>query len=134
MRIVIETPKYSFIKYRKEGSRFKKEFISPIPAIFNYGFVEGSMSADGMETDVIVIGPRLNRGDVIERDHFDGVVKCIDDSIEDDKMIIYSGGSFSGTLYSFYFHLYAAFKFFRYLFVQRRLALCRFRGIELFRN
>ena len=72
MKIVIETPKYSFLKYRKDGSQFKTEFFSPIPTLFNYGFVDESLNEDGMETDVIVIGPRMRRGTVIESSHFDG--------------------------------------------------------------
>ncbi|WP_406660736.1 inorganic diphosphatase [Methanolobus sp. ZRKC3] len=131
MRTVIETPKYSFAKYHKEGSQFKKEFISPVPAIFNYGFVEGSLSADGMESDVIVIGPRMDQGTIIEREYFDGMIRFIDDSLEDDKRIVYVSGFFSKSLYSLYFHIYSVFKFFYYLVKKRRFALCRFKGIEI---
>jgi inorganic pyrophosphatase len=130
MRIVIETPKYSFLKYRKEGSQFKTEFISPIPVLFNYGFIDKSLSEDGMETDVIVIGPAMHQGDVLDRNHFDGVVRFIDDSVRDDKHIIYIGGFFSKSFFSFYFRLYALFKSALYLLHKRKLCTCRFEGIE----
>jgi inorganic pyrophosphatase len=130
MRIVIETPKYSFRKYRKEGSQFKTEFVSPIPTLFNYGFIDGSMSEDGMETDVIVIGPAMRQGDILVRDHFDGIVRFVDDSLRDDKNIVYIEGFFSKPLLSFYFRLYALFKSVLYLFRKKRLCVCRFEGID----
>jgi len=130
MRIVIETPKYSFRKYQKEGSQFKTEFVSPIPTLFNYGFIDGSMSEDGMETDVIVIGPAMRQGDVLERDHFDGIVRFVDDSLRDDKNIVYIEGFFSKPLFSLYFRLYALFKSVLYFFRKRKLCICRFEGID----
>lgn len=132
MRIVIETPKYSFSKYRKEGSQFRKEFISPIPTLFNYGFIDDSMNEDGMEIDVIVIGPVMRQGDVMEISHFDGVVRFVDDSLRDDKHIVYLEGSFSKTFFSFYFWLYALFKSVLYLVSRKSLCTCRFEGIDLY--
>ncbi|TGC09699.1 inorganic diphosphatase [Methanolobus halotolerans] len=130
MRIVIETPKYSFLKYRKVGSQFKTEFFSPIPTLFNYGFVDGSLSEDGMEIDVVVIGPRMRKDTVIERFHFDGIVRFVDDSVQDNKYIVYIEGHFPVILFSFYFRLYALFKFFLYLLFKRKISKCRFEGIE----
>lgn len=130
MRIVIETPKYSFLKCRKVGSQFKTEFFSPIPTLFNYGFVDGSLSEDGMEKDVVVIGPRMRQGDVLERSQFDGVVKFVDDGVQDDKHIIYLDGPFPIGLFSFYFRLYALFKFFLYLVFKGKVSRCRFEGID----
>ncbi|SFM80199.1 inorganic diphosphatase [Methanolobus profundi] len=130
MRIVIETPKYSFFKYHKEGQVFVKEFLSPIPTIFNYGFIEGSLAADGMEKDVVVIGPPMPQGHVFDVSEIDGVVRFIDDSLEDNKEIICSGGFYSKPLFYFYFHLYAAFKVMYYLLFKKRITHCRFLGIE----
>ncbi|WP_407355541.1 inorganic diphosphatase [Methanolobus sp. WCC5] len=129
MKIVIETPKYSFFKYYKNGSHFEREFISPIPTIFNYGFIQGSLADDGMEKDVLVIGPRLDQGIVLEVSRTHGVVKFIDDSVEDDKEIVCMGGFFSGPVFCCYFHLYAAFKMIYYFFMKRKMTTCRFKGI-----
>ncbi|WP_340820432.1 inorganic diphosphatase [Methanolobus sp. WCC4] len=134
MRILIETPKYSFSKYHREGPVFIKEFMSPIPTIFNYGFIEGSLAADGMEKDVVVIGPRMEQGTVFEVSGTDGVIKFIDDSVEDDKEIILSGGLYSKPLFYFYFHLYAAFKIAYYLLVKRKISRCRFGGIVWYKE
>jgi inorganic pyrophosphatase len=132
MDIVVETPKYSFFKYHKEGSHFEIEFFSPLPSIFNYGFVKDSLGADGMENDVIIIGPRMAQGSIIKRDCFDGVVKFIDDSLNDDKQIIYLSGFFSKSLYLLYFHLYVVFKIIYYLIVKKKFAVCKVEGIKMF--
>ncbi|MFY9200420.1 MAG: inorganic diphosphatase [Methanosarcina flavescens] len=130
MKIIIETPKYSFWKYNKTEKGYEKVFFSPLPTIFNYGFVEGTKSADGMEEDVIVIGPRLPKGSTLERETFDGVVKFLDNSMRDDKRIIYISGFRSSVLLAYYFRLYALFKVFLYIFREGKLTKCRFEGIE----
>ena len=56
MKIIIETPKYSFWKYNKTEKGYEKVFFSPLPTIFNYGFVEGTKSADGMEEGKTLMG------------------------------------------------------------------------------
>lgn len=129
MKIVIETPKYSFFKYNRKGSQFVREFFSPIPVIFNYGFIEGSLADDGMEKDVVVIGPRMPQGSVLEVSRADGIVRFVDDSLEDSKEIVCLGGFFSKPLFYFYFHLYATFKFAYYLILRRKITYCRFQGI-----
>lgn len=134
MKIVIETPKYSFFKYNKKGSDFIREFLSPIPTIFNYGFIEGSLAADGMEKDVIVISSRISQGSVLEVSKTDGVVKFIDDSLEDNKEIICLGGYFSKPVFYFYFHLYATFKVMYYLILKRKMTYCRFQGISWYKG
>ncbi|MEZ5334019.1 MAG: inorganic diphosphatase [Methanolobus sp.] len=134
MRIVIETPKYSFFKYNKKSSQFVREFISPIPTIFNYGFIEGSLAEDGMEKDVVVIGSRMPQGSALEVSETDGVVRFVDDSLEDNKEIVYLGGFFSKPVFYFYFHLYATFKFMYYLILKRKITYCRFQGISWYGN
>ncbi|AKB47553.1 MAG TPA: inorganic diphosphatase [Methanosarcina vacuolata] len=130
MKIVIETPKYSFWKYNKTENGYERVFFSPLPTIFNYGFVEGTESADGMEEDVVVLGPRLSKGSTLKRDAFDGMVKFLDDSVRDDKKIVYISGFRSSVLIAYYFRLYALFKVFLYAFREGRIATCRFEGIE----
>jgi inorganic pyrophosphatase len=131
MKIVIETPKYSFSKYRKTENGYERAFFSPLPTIFNYGFIEGTESPDGMEEDVVVLGPRLPRGSTLERECFDGIVMFLDDSIRDDKRLVYITGFCSPALLAFYFRLYALFKTFLYAFHEGKITRCRFEGIIL---
>jgi inorganic pyrophosphatase len=131
MKIVIETPKYSFSKYRKTENRYERAFFSPLPTIFNYGFIEGTKGPDGMEEDVVVLGPRLSRGSTLEIENFDGIVKFLDDSIRDDKRLVYISGFCSPALLAFYFRLYALFKTFLYAFREGKITKCRFEGILL---
>jgi Inorganic pyrophosphatase len=133
MKIIIETPKYSFWKYNRTEKGYERAFFSPLLTIFNYGFIEGTKSADGMEEDVVVLGPHLPRGSKLERESFDGIVKFLDDSVRDDKKIVYVSGFCSPVLLAYYFRLYALFKVFLYAFRERRISKCRFEGIE-FRN
>ena len=131
MRIIIETPKYSFWKYCRTEKGYKRAFFSPLPIIFNYGFIEGTLSPDGMEEDVVVLGPRLSRGSTLERESFDGIVRFLDNSIRDDKKVIYLSGFYSPLLIAFYFRLYALFKVCLYAFQERKITICRFEGIVL---
>lgn len=131
MKIVIETPKYSFSKYKKTDEGYERAFFSPIPTIFNYGFIEGTTGPDGMEEDVVVLGPRLPRGSTLEREGFDGIVRFLDNSIRDDKRLVYISGFRSPVLLAFYFRLYALFKVFLYACREKKLATCRFEGIIL---
>lgn len=134
MKIVIETPKYSFWKYQKTEEGYERAFFSPLPTIFNYGFVEGTIGPDGMEEDVVVLGPRLPRGSTLEREDFDGMVRFLDNSIRDDKRLVYISGFRSPTLLAYYFRLYALFKIFLYACCEKRIATCRFEGIILERS
>lgn len=131
MKIVIETPKYSFWKYQKTDNGYERAFFSPLPTIFNYGFVEGTTGPDGMEEDVVVLGPRLPRGSTLERENFNGTVMFLDNSIRDDKKLVYISGFRSPVLLAFYFRLYALFKIFLYAFREGKISRCRFEGIVL---
>ncbi len=131
MKIIIETPKYSFFKYHRIGEEFKEVFFSPIPTIFNYGFIEGTQGPDGMEEDAVVLGSRLAQGCVIERDHVDGVVRFLDDGVRDDKQLIHLSGICSIPVLSVYFRTYAFYKILLYLILEGRVARCRFKGIEM---
>lgn len=136
MKIIIETPKYSFFKYDVVGSgAFKKVMVSPIPTIFNYGSIVGTRAQDGMAVDVLVIGPRMRQGTIIERDDskkFDGVVHFIDDAKVDDKMIVYVSGCKNKSVLSLYFRMYALYKKFLYLLSKRKRTECRVSGIEFY--
>lgn len=130
MKVVIETPKYSFFKYNKSGDHYQKVFFSPLPTIFNYGYIEGVKGADGMEVDAVVLGPRMAQGTVIEFSHCYGVVRFVDDSTKDDKYLFYISGYRSPQLLSCYFRIYAVFKTLIYLLSERRISECKFLGLE----
>ena len=132
MKVRIETPKFSFFKYQKVDDGYKRVLFSPIPTIFNYGFIEDTLGDDGMEEDAIVLGPRLAQGTMVNLTSPGGVVRFVDDSVQDDKKVFYLGDRYSEKLFGLYFRMYALFKRFRYLAFERRIAECRFEGIELF--
>lgn len=87
IEIEIETPRFGFIKRRSSGGI---DFISPIPSLFNYGFVPGTLAADGDPWDALLLGPRRARGQrVISRVR--GRVAFIDAGDRDDKIVCKSG-------------------------------------------
>lgn len=57
--VVIEAPRFSFVKRRADG---RVDFVSPLPCPYNYGSIPGRVSEDGDPLDAIVLGPRLARG------------------------------------------------------------------------
>jgi inorganic pyrophosphatase len=84
-RILIEVPKGGFIKRElHEGSRI--DFISPLPSPYNYGCIPDVPGQDGDPLDVVVLGPRLKAGQIIEREIV-GVVRFWDAGLPDDKLI-----------------------------------------------
>jgi inorganic pyrophosphatase len=58
--VLIESPRWSLVKRRSDGS---VDFISPVPCPYNYGSIPGFVSDDGDPLDVVVLGPRLRRGE-----------------------------------------------------------------------
>lgn len=132
MKVVIETPKYSFFKYNRSGDHYVKVFFSPIPTIFNYGYIEGIKGPDGMEVDAVVLGPRMAQGTVMEFSCCQGVVRFMDDSVKDDKYLFYIDGFNSSQVISLYFKVYALFKTFVYFISKKRMSECKFLGIEEF--
>jgi inorganic pyrophosphatase len=131
MKIVIETPKWSFRKIEKTEDGFKLAFISPIPTPFNYGFIEGTLGEDGAPLDVIVLGRRvdswthLNLGII-------GRVDFIDDGKGDDKYIATLDGKKHETAILLFFTLYTVAKFFLGLILYRSWTTNRFNGVEWF--
>jgi len=131
--IIVETPKWSFAKYRFDGKKFSAEFVSPLPTPFNYGFVPGTAGTDKMPKDAIILGKKLAQGEEVELSPL-GEVRFTDDGAEDNKTI-YSNRGRIRTLDKIKIHLffatYAIFKTTRYLAKNHKLAKCRYRGIEL---
>ncbi|MFL5343708.1 MAG: inorganic diphosphatase [Hyalangium sp.] len=81
--VLIETPRWSFVKRRADGSI---DFISPVPCPYNYGSIPGFQSDDGDPLDVVVLGPRLRLGERL-RVPVVGVVDFIDAGRGDPKVI-----------------------------------------------
>ena len=132
MRIVVETPRWSFVKYRLTDGKAVRELVSPLPNLFNYGFVEGTMAADGMEEDAILLGPALRAGARVDAAKV-GVVRFIDDGKRDDKIVASATGGMSlvdRAKIRVFFTAYAAFKTAHYLVRGHRWALCNFGGLE----
>jgi inorganic pyrophosphatase len=135
MRVIVETPKWSFTKYHTVGGRIEKEFLSPLPNLFNYGHIPGTKAADGMEQDVLILGPRLAPGpqDAIEA----GVVSIIDEGVADDKVIASHDGRVNALdrmMISVFFSVYMPYKAMRYLLIQGKTAKFRYGGIIIYRH
>jgi len=131
MRIVVETPKWSFRKIVCEGGEYKPVFISPIPTPFNYGLIEGSKGDDGMPLDVIIMGPRLDTGTAVDEAVI-GRVGFIDDGRRDDKYIVSLDGKRHSTQIQLFFTFYSFAKLFIGLANHRRLTQNRYTGMEWF--
>lgn len=131
MRAFIETPKWSVVKYKAEGGRLVREFVSPLPNLFNYGFIEGTKAPDGMEEDAIVLGPTLMAGARVEAKRA-AVVLFTDAGVRDNKTVLSVDGKIGRAdllaIYAF-FIVYSAYKTLRHLLVERRLKACVFGGI-----
>ncbi|MFH1835975.1 MAG: inorganic diphosphatase [Methanobacteriota archaeon] len=131
MRIVVETPKWSFVKYRLEGKEFVKDLVSPFPNLFNYGFVEGTVAEDGMGADAIILGRRLKQGDVVEYPIV-GKVKLIDNGKRDDKLIFsdYDGiSTLDNWKIRLFYLVYPWFKKFYMFFIYERKYSVKFQCI-----
>jgi len=132
VKVIVETPKWSFTKYHTVRGKTEREFLSPLPNLFNYGYIPGTKAADGMEKDVIVLGARMPQGpaDVVEA----GVVSIIDDGLADDKVIASADGKVTEDAkirIHIFFSAYMAYKAVRYLVAERRLAKCSYGGFTL---
>ena len=134
MKVVVETPKFSFRKYEESGGGFRPVLTSPLPTLFNYGFVPGSVSGDGKPVDVLVLGGRLPQGSRFEARKV-GVVGFVDDGVVDDKIVASGdGGRVSGfqrRKILVFFHAYSLFKKIRCLFFEGRVPDTRFTGLRV---
>jgi len=57
--VVIEVPRWSFVKRDSSGSL---DFISPLPCPFNYGAVPTLLGLEGDLLDAVVLGKRIAYG------------------------------------------------------------------------
>ena len=91
LTMVVETPRGSLAK-RGEGGRL--DFLSPVPAPFNYGRIEGVSGADGEGQDALLLGPRLSAGARFQGRSI-GAVRFLDAGLADDKWILSPAGRVS---------------------------------------
>lgn len=131
MFVVIETPKWSFTKIAQIGGVFKRDFLSPIPTPFNYGYIEGTVGDDGSPFDIIVLGERLDVGSRLDVEVI-GKVHFLDDDIVDDKYIASLDDKSHQLGIMVFFRFYAFTKLLRYLFSLKRWSNNRFQGIIWF--
>ncbi len=131
MKIVVETPKWSFRKFEKIGDEYKKVFFSPIPSPFNYGYIPGTSARDGRPYDVIVLGGRLEKGSELDLKII-GRVFFIDHGLRDDKYIASMDFKKRRLIIVLFFTFYAVAKLFLGLLAEHGLTYNRFRGVEWF--
>lgn len=135
MLVVVETPKYSFVKYRysEQEGVFRREFTSPLPTLFNYGFVKGSRNEDGLPKDTIILGERLKQGVELNLEAI-GVVEFTDKGRRDDKYVTKIGDR-EITLTDkikirIFFTVYSIYKRLYYLIKEHKICRCKYRGLE----
>ena len=81
--IVIEVPKFSFLK---RGSSGQVDFVSPLPCPFNYGAVPTHLGMEGDLLDALVLGPRQGLCQRLRLPAW-GAVSLMDRGLSDDKLI-----------------------------------------------
>ena len=81
--VLVETSRWGFIKRRADG---RVDFISPLPCPYNYGCIPGLDSGDGDPLDVIILGPRLPRGQRL-RMPVVGLIAFVDGGCGDPKVV-----------------------------------------------
>ena len=83
LHFTIEVSRGGFIKWGADG---RVDFVSPVPCPFNYGSVPTMMAEDGDPLDVIVLGPKRQRGSQGSLP-VQGRVRFVDSGSRDDKWI-----------------------------------------------
>jgi len=81
--VVIEVPRWSFVKRGSSGSL---DFISPLPCPFNYGAVPTLLGLEGDLLDAVVLGKRIAYGTRLRVIAW-GAVSLTDRGLSDDKLI-----------------------------------------------
>ncbi len=80
---MIEVPRGGFVKRRPDGSR---DFVAPLPCPYNYGSVLDTLAPDGDPLDAIVLGPRLQRGEIVAFP-LRAVMGFLDGGVQDPKLV-----------------------------------------------
>ncbi|MBZ4417150.1 inorganic diphosphatase [Myxococcus sp. RHSTA-1-4] len=106
--VLIECPRFSFVKRRADGT---VDFVSPLPCPYNYGSIPGLVSDDGDPLDAVVLGARLPRGQRV-RVPVVGVLGFIDEGRGDPKVVCSAGPMSAAERAGLerFFRVYAFFK------------------------
>ena len=133
MKILIETPKYSFIKYRYENGKFLKDLFSPLPNLFNYGFLVDTKGEDSSPKDVIVLGKTLKQGTILDSEII-GEVRFMDKGATDNKYIASKNAItlFDMLKIKLFFITYSLYKIVYYLVTERKIYKCKYLGIRIY--
>ena len=83
LEVVIEVPRFSFLKRGADGSI---DFVSPLPCPYNYGAVPTYLGQEGDLLDALVLGPRLRLGTRLRVSVW-GAVRFEDRGMPDDKLV-----------------------------------------------
>ncbi len=83
LEVLVEVSRGSFAKRDSEG---RVDFYSPVPCPYNYGCVPEIGAPDGAPLDVVLLGPRLPRGERVTVELL-GIVDFLDCGLQDPKLI-----------------------------------------------
>jgi len=132
MKVLIETPKYSFKKYVQRKGGFFVDLCSPLPSLYNYGCILGTRAEDGLPRDVIVLGPKIEQGGIVDVEQV-GLAYFIDKGQTDNKIVASPDGRFRFSdqmILRIFLSVYTLYKTLRYFFLSRRFQRCRFGGLR----
>jgi inorganic pyrophosphatase len=86
IEVIVEIPVGSFIKYEIKDNQLYVDRILDHNYPANYGFIPGTLAADGDAEDVFVLGPYLYPGSRVRAKAI-GIIPMIDNGVQDDKIV-----------------------------------------------
>ena len=87
MKVIIEIPKHSFIKYELDNNTLTCDRILKIPMPQNYGFIPNTKAQDGDELDVVLILAHSLYPKTVINVKIIGYLEMTDEKGVDEKMI-----------------------------------------------
>lgn len=85
--VMIEMPRWTPVKYEIKNGRLVVDRILDQSVPHNYGFALGTKAADGDALDIFILDPPQLQSRSICSARIIGALKCIDNGVEDDKLI-----------------------------------------------
>lgn len=87
MKVVVEMPQGTMNKWEMKNGKMVIDRVLKMAIPANYGFIPGTLAADGDPLDVFVISDReYAPGDQVQIDVL-GLFTCLDQGIGDDKVL-----------------------------------------------